>query len=176
MWFHGLHRTITDNYIRHIIPIDYETGLIMISYTDGELANMWSQLDKLGKKTLVERLHKQVKKVLNKDPPEPTMISTRYWSGGVHMWKPGYNVKETYETLLKPTAAIKNYNQAINMDNNNIDLIYRLGMVLYQDNQIKITFSGGVAHTTESRNASDLVNKADERLYEAKKSGRDQIV
>tara|TARA_B100001123_G_scaffold350982_1_gene401692 strand:+ start:2377 stop:3831 length:1455 start_codon:yes stop_codon:yes gene_type:complete len=48
--------------------------------------------------------------------------------------------------------------------------------VEYQDNQIKITFSGGVAHTTESRNASDLVNKADERLYEAKKSGRDQIV
>ena len=102
VWFHGLHRTITDNYIRHIIPIDYETGLIMISYTDGELANMWSQLDKLGKKTLVERLHKQVKKVLNKDPPDPIMISTRYWSGGVHMWKPGYNVKETYETLLKP--------------------------------------------------------------------------
>ena len=48
--------------------------------------------------------------------------------------------------------------------------------VEYQDNKINITFSGGIAYTTESRNASDLVNKADERLYEAKKSGRDQIV
>ena len=44
------------------------------------------------------------------------------------------------------------------------------------DNKIKITFSGGISQTKESRNASDLVNKADERLYEAKKSGRDQIV
>ena len=33
-------RTITDNYIRHIIPIDYNNGLIMISYTDGLLAKM----------------------------------------------------------------------------------------------------------------------------------------
>tara|TARA_B100000953_G_scaffold288958_1_gene272517 strand:- start:148 stop:1602 length:1455 start_codon:yes stop_codon:yes gene_type:complete len=48
--------------------------------------------------------------------------------------------------------------------------------VEYQDNKIKITFSGGIALTSESRNASDLVNKADERLYEAKKSGRDKIV
>ncbi len=46
----------------------------------------------------------------------------------------------------------------------------------YDVNKIKVTFSGGTAHTSESRNASDLVNKADERLYEAKKSGRDKIV
>ena len=46
----------------------------------------------------------------------------------------------------------------------------------YDGNKIKVTFSGGTAHTSESRNASDLVNKADERLYEAKKSGRDKIV
>ena len=46
----------------------------------------------------------------------------------------------------------------------------------YNQNKIKITASGGIAQTTESNNASDLVNKADERLYEAKKSGRDKIV
>ena len=54
--------------------------------------------------------------------------------------------------------------------------IIKTQTVEYQDNKIKITFSGGIALTSESRNASDLVNKADERLYEAKKSGRDQIV
>ena len=46
----------------------------------------------------------------------------------------------------------------------------------YEGNKIKVTFSGGVSNTNESRNASDLVNKADERLYDAKKSGRDRIV
>ena len=54
--------------------------------------------------------------------------------------------------------------------------IIKAETVEYQNNKINITFSGGIAYTTESRNASDLVNKADERLYEAKKSGRDQIV
>ena len=54
--------------------------------------------------------------------------------------------------------------------------IIKENTVEYMDNKIKITFSGGISQTKESRNASDLVNKADERLYEAKKSGRDQIV
>ena len=52
----------------------------------------------------------------------------------------------------------------------------KANIVEYNGNKIKITASGGTAQTTESRNASDLVNKADERLYEAKKSGRDKIV
>ena len=42
-----------------------------------------------------------------------------------------------YEQLLNIEEAIKNYNQAINMDDNNKDLIYRLGMILYQDGQYK---------------------------------------
>jgi len=48
--------------------------------------------------------------------------------------------------------------------------------VTYEGEEIKVTFSGGTANTSETRNASDLVNKADERLYDAKKSGRDKIV
>ena len=46
----------------------------------------------------------------------------------------------------------------------------------FEGKAIKITSSGGVANTEESENASDLVNKADERLYEAKKKGRDQFI
>ena len=102
VWFHNLKRTITDNYIRHIIPIDYDNGLIMISYTDGDYANMWSNLTKLGNKTLIEHLHKCVKDVLGKQPPKPEFITYRYWKGGVHMWKPGQNVGQTYEKMLKP--------------------------------------------------------------------------
>jgi len=109
VWFHGLNRTITDASIRHIIPIDPEKGLIMISYTDSELADRWNQLDKLGHKELVKHLHKQVKKVLGKDPPEPTMVVTRYWSAGVHMWKPGYKVNEVYDKILKPFPKEKVY-------------------------------------------------------------------
>ena len=56
VWFHKIKRTITDNYIRHIIPIDYEKGIIMISYTDLYLADMWNNWYLLGEKILTEKL------------------------------------------------------------------------------------------------------------------------
>jgi diguanylate cyclase (GGDEF)-like protein len=48
--------------------------------------------------------------------------------------------------------------------------------VEYEDHKIKITCSGGVANSAESENASDLINKADERLYDAKKAGRNKFI
>ena len=102
VWFHKLHRTITSNYIRHIIPIDYESGLIMISYTDGLYADMWNNLGKLSEKVLIEHLHKEIKEVLGKKPPKPDFVISHYWSAGVHMWKPGYNVKDMYEKVIQP--------------------------------------------------------------------------
>ena len=41
---------------------------------------------------------------------------------------------------------------------------------------ISITASGGGAFSEESNSSSDLVNKADKRLYKAKKSGRNRFV
>ena len=109
VWFHNLHRTITDSYIRHIIPIDYEKGLIMISYTDGKCADMWNNLSTLGNNVLIDHLHTEVKKILGKEPPQPEFITYHYWPAGVHMWKPGQNVKEVYHKILKPFADEKIY-------------------------------------------------------------------
>jgi hypothetical protein len=102
VWFHGLNRTITDNYIRQIIPIDTEKGLVMISYTDGTYADMWSNLSKLGNKVLIDHLHKAVKSVLGKTPPKPTFITSHYWSEGVHMWKPGFDMNQEYQKIQQP--------------------------------------------------------------------------
>ena len=74
----------------------------MISYVDGQYANMWHNLSKLGDKVLLEHLHTEVEHVLNKKPPPPEFITSYYWSAGVHMWKPGINVKEVYDKLLRP--------------------------------------------------------------------------
>ena len=35
-WFSNLRRMTTNSFLRQIIPIDYQDGLIMISYTDGK--------------------------------------------------------------------------------------------------------------------------------------------
>ena len=48
-------------------------------------------------------------------------------------------------------------------------------VTLLDNQKIKVTISGGGAFTSESLNISDLVNKADERLYLSKKNGRNKF-
>jgi GGDEF domain-containing protein len=47
--------------------------------------------------------------------------------------------------------------------------------VNFDGTDIKISSSGGVAFSSETNTSADLTNKADERLYEAKKSGRNRF-
>ena len=46
---------------------------------------------------------------------------------------------------------------------------------LFNNQKIRVTISGGVCFTDESTSVSDMVNKADERLYLAKKNGRNKF-
>ena len=48
--------------------------------------------------------------------------------------------------------------------------------IKFQDHNIKVTMSGGLASSAEIDNLEDLINLADERLYEAKEGGRNQII
>jgi len=101
-WFHNLNRTVTDNYIRHIIPISVENGIIMISYTDFYTAEMWNNWFQLGEKVLTEKLHDEIYKLFKIRPPKPEKYKVYYWKGGVHMWRTRYPMDETYKKLLKP--------------------------------------------------------------------------
>ena len=80
IWFKNIKRTITNNYIRHIIPIDYEKGLIMISYVDSEYADMWNDSVISNNKQVIDRLHKEIKNLFKIEPPEPEYIKYYYWS------------------------------------------------------------------------------------------------
>jgi len=48
--------------------------------------------------------------------------------------------------------------------------------IKFQDHNIKVTMSGGIASSNEIKNLEDLINLADERLYKAKEGGRNQII
>ncbi len=92
VWFKDMPKTLTDNKLQFIIPIDYNTGLIQISYSDNYNATFWKNL-----KTKKEiKFH--LKRMLNDMFPEknikdPMWITMHYWDAGVHLWKVGTNSK-----------------------------------------------------------------------------------
>tara|TARA_B100000214_G_scaffold375188_2_gene360507 strand:- start:1072 stop:2367 length:1296 start_codon:yes stop_codon:yes gene_type:complete len=102
LWFKDIQRTTTDNILRQIIPIDYEKGLIMISYTDGKNASMWKSYKDIGDSFLIKALHKEISTLFDIVPPKPKMISVHYWENGVHMWDVGSNLNKLYPCIIKP--------------------------------------------------------------------------
>ena len=73
----------------------------MISYTD-LYATMWSQASMNGEKFLIEALHDEIEQLFSIRPPKPLFVTQHYWKGGVHLWKPTYNVDEIYSNILQP--------------------------------------------------------------------------
>ena len=102
VWFKNINRTTSNNYIRHIIPIDQEKGLIMISYTDTYMSELWNNIYLNGEKELIKALHKEIKKLFNIEPPEPEKIYVHNWEAGVHLWKIGFNIEDIYPKIMKP--------------------------------------------------------------------------
>ena len=68
---------------------------------------------------------------------------------------------------LSPEEAKEFCAKLIKKINNNI--------VNFEGTDIKVSSSGGVAFSTETETSADLTNKADERLYDAKKDGRNRF-
>jgi len=102
LWFKGMKRTITDNYIRHIIPINEEEGVIMISYTDDIYAEMWNRYYNISENFLVTMLHKEIKNIFGVEPPKPEFLSFHYWENGIHVWDTGFDMDEEYSKMIKP--------------------------------------------------------------------------
>jgi hypothetical protein len=86
-WFHGLTKTTTNNMLRTIIPINFKTGLIMISYTDGEAARKWVNVERGTMiRGMIGLLRKMFKKI---EIPDPLWVQDYFWEEGIHYWKPG---------------------------------------------------------------------------------------
>ena len=103
-WFKSISRTTTDNYLRQIIPINYDNGLIMISYVDGYSIELLSSLYNRGKDVLVKAIHKEIKDIfsLRKEIPEPAEVHFHLWENGCHFWKLGNDMQDIYDKMLKP--------------------------------------------------------------------------
>lgn len=101
VWFDGIIRTTTNLPIKYIIPINYEKGLIMISYTDSKFAKYW--LNHVENGTFVKTLNKQLKKLFpNKEIPKAKWYKHCYWKMGAGYWKPKYNSNLIIPQIIHP--------------------------------------------------------------------------
>ena len=103
VWFSNLRRITTNSFLRQIIPIDYSSGLIMISYMDSKDIQIFK--DKNGKLLNDKKIEVLVQRELDNlfnNVPKPIYFKCHYWEVGAHHWKPGYDSDLITESVLNP--------------------------------------------------------------------------
>ena len=107
VWFHDMPKIVTNAIIRQIIPIDEASGLIMISYIDGnDLDPFWKNKEKKVLKNddmiqkMIERCLKQLFPAIT--IPKPTFFKTHLWEIGCHHWKPKYDSSKIGKQIQNP--------------------------------------------------------------------------
>jgi monoamine oxidase len=91
-WFAGLGKLTMNNDVRMIIPIDEETGVVMISYTDGVIADRWAKMEsEKGIREVNRRLKELIDERLKISIPMPKHTKIFHWLNGVGYWKVGAN-------------------------------------------------------------------------------------
>jgi protoporphyrinogen oxidase len=100
-WFYKLPKISTNLNIKYIIPVDYNNGIIMISYTDGKYAKYW--MNKLENGNLEDELNKDLHKLFPEyDIPKPEWIKHYYWNDGAAYWNIGKDGVKLVKKIIKP--------------------------------------------------------------------------
>jgi hypothetical protein len=103
VWFKGLTKFSTNNYLRMVIPISEKTGVIMISYTDNIFADFWNRLYKdKGIVAVNKELIRLMKLSTGIDIPMPLETHVFYWKCGVGYWGVGADSLKITEELIQP--------------------------------------------------------------------------
>jgi hypothetical protein len=98
VWFKNMPKTLAQNKIQFIIPIDYETGLIQISYSDSYNADFWNNFK--SDKEIMKYLTKILNEMFpNKNIKDPEWITMHYWEAGDHLWKVGVDSKKIQKNI-----------------------------------------------------------------------------
>jgi hypothetical protein len=94
-------KVVTTGPLRYIIPINPKTGLIMISYTDGDDTKYWRNLEG---DELEETIRQELMKLFpDKTIPKTTYLKKHDWTNGCTYWLPGdYDPKEASKLAHNP--------------------------------------------------------------------------
>jgi len=109
VWFNKMDTTTTNGILRQIIPINYETGLIMISYTDGsDVKSFLTQEGELKSEPQIKKIIATELKSLfpSKNIPEPIYYYAYLWKQGCHYWKKNKDSEKISPQMLNPLENI----------------------------------------------------------------------
>lgn len=110
LWFKGMPHVTTNNNLRIMIPIDEESGTIMMSYTDNKYARFWKRmLDKDGIDAVNREHQRLIKKTTGLDVPMPQDTKVYYWEDGVVYFKPGFDSETMLKQIRHPIPNIPLY-------------------------------------------------------------------
>ena len=99
VWFAGMKRRMTDSFLRYIIPIREDTGMIMVSYTDGLDTEMIPKGEVSAKKTIQKELKAMCP---DRNIPDPFYFKMHMWPDGAYYWKGGCDSGEVSERMIQP--------------------------------------------------------------------------
>jgi protoporphyrinogen oxidase len=107
IWFKDIGKITTNNNSRYIIPINTETGSIMISYSDSKFADYWNKLDQLkDKKRLIQKLKENIMKSIGIKIADPIFTKVFYWYCAIGFWKKKKNSKILSKKIIQPNKRI----------------------------------------------------------------------
>lgn len=105
VWFHNIVKVTTNNNLRMVLPIDYQNGVIMISYSDTKFADYWNRLFISSGKSGV---HKQIIHYIKLsfgitvEPHELVDLQLFYWDCAVAHWAVGAHSENITNKIIKP--------------------------------------------------------------------------
>jgi len=102
-WFSGYSKIVTKSPIRYFLPIDYEKGIAMVSYTDSRDTIIFHNiLKKYGEESLGKHIQNKLNELFGK-VPNYKFFKSHYWKNGATYWLPGdYDPVEESKKSLKP--------------------------------------------------------------------------
>ena len=107
VWFNGMGKISTNLPIKYIIPVNYEKGVIMISYTDSKFARYWFK--QVSEGTFEDTLNKQLKQLFpNIDIPKAKWYKHCPWISGAGYWKKGYDKNIIMPKMIEALGRHKN--------------------------------------------------------------------
>ena len=189
VWFDGMGKMSTNLPIKYIIPVNYEKGVIMISYTDSKFAKYW--VKQVSEGTFEDTLNKQLKQLFpDIDIPKAKWYKHCPWISGAGYWKKGYDRKIIMPQMIEALGHHKNlyicgenYSShqawvegALETSDMVLDKIYNYSHLFMKNSKqyiIKKSMSGGTKKTkkvinnkTNKTNKTNKINKTKEYTLE----------